>query len=70
MKEGIGWHTFRRSLAALLTAKKDSIKIVQELMRRADPRITMALNAQGEEQGKRADQKHVSGLFLVDEKPS
>ena len=68
--KGIGWHTFRRSLATVLTAKKESIKIVQELMRHADPRITMALYAQGEEEGKRAAQKHVSGLFLVDEKAS
>jgi hypothetical protein len=43
---------------------------VQELMRHADPRITMELYAQGEEEGKRAAQKHVSGLFLVDQKAS
>ena len=66
----IGWHTFRRSLATVLTAQKESIKIVQELMRHADPRITMELYAQGEEEGKRAAQKHVSGLFLVDQKAS
>ena len=66
----IGWHTFRRSLATVLTAKKESIKIVQELMRHADLRITMALYAQGEEEGKRAAQKHVSGLFLVEDKAS
>jgi integrase len=66
----IGWHTFRRSLATLLTSKKEAIKVVQELMRHADPRITLHLYAQGEEEAKRAAQVHVSGLFLVDKKAS
>jgi integrase len=62
----IGWHTFRRSLATLLTSKKETVKVVQELMRHADPRIAMEAYAQGEEQDKRAAQEHVSGLFLVE----
>jgi integrase len=66
----IGWHTFRRSLATLLTSKKEAVKVVQELMRHADPRVTLALYAQGEEEGKRAAQKHVSPLFLVERKAS
>lgn len=66
----IGWHTFRRSLATLLTSKKEAVKVVQELMRHADPRITLHLYAQGEEEGKRAAQGHVSGLFVVDRKAS
>ena len=66
----IGWHTFRRSLATLLTTKKETVKIVQELMRHADPRITLELYAQGEEGPKRAAQEHVSGLFLMDGKAS
>ena len=66
----IGWHTFRRSLATVLTSKKEAVKVVQELMRHADPRITLELYAQGEEAGKRAAQEHVSGLFLVQKKAS
>jgi integrase len=66
----IGWHTFRRSLATLLTSKKETVKVVQELLRHADPRITMELYAQGEEQAKRAAQEHVSGLFLMEKKAS
>lgn len=62
----LGWHTFRRSLASVLTSKKETVKVVQELMRHADPRITMEVYAQGEEQEKRKAQEHVSGLFLVD----
>lgn len=66
----ISWHTFRRSLATVLTAKKETVKVVQELMRHADPRITLELYAQGEEAAKRAAQEHVSGLFLVQERTS
>jgi integrase len=66
----IGWHTFRRSLATVLTSKKEAVKVVQELMRHADPRITLALYAQGEEGAKRAAQEHVSGLFVVQKKAS
>lgn len=70
LTEQIGWHTFRRSLATLLTSKKEAVKVVQELMRHADPRITLALYAQGEEDAKRAAQKHMSGLFVVQKKAS
>ena len=66
----IGWHTFRRSLATLLTSKKEAVKVVQELMRHADPRITLALYAQGEEESKREAQRHVTPLFLMQKKAS
>ena len=70
MTKHIGWHTFRRSLATLLTSKKEAVKVVQELMRHADPRITLALYAQGEEESKREAQRHVTPLFLVQKKAS
>jgi integrase len=66
----IGWHTFRRSLATLLTSKREAVKVVQELMRHADPRITLELYAQGEEEAKRAAQEHVRGLFIVEKRES
>jgi integrase len=66
----IGWHTFRRSLATLLSSKKEGVKVVQSLMRHADPRIAMALYAQGEEEAMRSAQQHLSGLFLVEAKAS
>lgn len=62
----IGWHTFRRSLATLLGSKKEAVKVIQELMRHADPRLALELYEQGEEEAKRAAQQHVSGLFLVE----
>ena len=70
IKKCIGWHTFRRSLATVLSSKKETVKVVQELMRHADPRITLELYAQGEEAAKRAAQEHVRGLFLVQNKAS
>jgi integrase len=66
----LGWHTFRRSLATLLTSRKEGVKVVQSLMRHADPRITMELYAQGEEESMREAQKHLSGLFLADKMAS
>jgi integrase len=42
------------------------VKVVQELMRHADPRIALELYAQGEETEKRAAQEHVNELFLVE----
>jgi len=60
----IGWHTFRRSLATLLTNKKEAVKVIRELMWHADPRTALELYAQGEEETKRAAQEHVRDLFL------
>ncbi len=64
----IGWHTFRRSLATVLTSKKEAVKTTQMLMRHADPRITLALYAQGEEERRlrSADEQsmhHLNGGF-------
>jgi integrase len=61
----IGWHTFRRSLATLLMTKGEGVKVVQELMRHANSKITLDVYAQGDEAAKRAAQEHVSGLFLL-----
>jgi integrase len=57
-------------LATLLSSKKEGVKVVQSLMRHADPRIAMALYAQGEEEAMRSAQQHLSGLFLVEAKAS
>jgi integrase len=50
----IGWHTFRRTLATLLTASDESAKTTQELMRHANAGITMNLYAQALTAVKRA----------------
>jgi integrase len=66
----IGWHTFRRSLATLLMKKREGVKVVQELMRHANSKITLDVYAQGDEEAKRAAQNHVNGLFVVHSKAS
>jgi integrase len=43
----IGWHTFRRTFATLLSGSGEDIKTTQELMRHANSRITLDLYASG-----------------------
>jgi len=50
----IGWHTFRRTLATLLTGSDENAKTTQELMRHANAGITMNLYAQALTRAKRA----------------
>ena len=64
---GNGWHTFRHSLATLLVKKREGIKVVQELMRHADSRTTLDIYSQSDDEDKRAAQKHISGLFVVEQ---
>jgi integrase len=61
----IGWHTFRRSLASLLAAKREDVKVVQELLRHAHASTTQDLYQQGDVDAKRAAQAHTSTLFVV-----
>jgi integrase len=65
IRKRIGWHTFRRSLASLLVAKKEDVKTTQELLRHADVNVTLQLYAQGDEDTKRSAQAHVAGLFQI-----
>src|SRR2546426_1342221 len=53
-KRKIGWHTFRRSFATLLTGSNENTKTTQELMRHANAGITMNLYAQALTPAKRA----------------
>lgn len=66
--EPIGWHTFRRSLGSLMVTMKEHPKVAQELLRHANPRITMELYMQADHDSKRAAQQHTSGLFVIDGK--
>jgi integrase len=50
----IGWHTFRRTLATLLTSSDENAKTTHELMRHANVGITMNLYAQALTPAKRA----------------
>jgi integrase len=61
----IGWHTFRRSLASILAAKGEQVKVVQELLRHSNSSITQDLYQQADADAKRTAQGHVGGLFVV-----
>jgi len=61
----IGWHTFRRSVASLLAAKGENVKIVQELLRHSNTQMTMELYQQADADQKRQAQEHLRSLFLV-----
>jgi integrase len=66
------WHHEEDRLAHLpkiagdATYQPERGRVVQELIRHADLRITLELYAQGEEEAKRAAQQHVSGLFVAE----
>jgi integrase len=61
----IGWHTFRRSLASILAAEGENVKVVQELLRHANASITMELYQQAGADAKRQAQEHIGGLFVL-----
>jgi integrase len=42
----VGFHTFRHSYTTLLTQNNEDVKVVQELLRHANSRITLDLYAQ------------------------
>lgn len=64
----IGWHTFRRSYSSILISSGAGPKVVQELLRHANIKITLDLYAQANQSEKRAAQEHLKGLFLVPNK--
>lgn len=61
----IGWHTFRRSLASILAAKGEQVKVVQELLRHSNSAITQDLYQQADADAKRTAQGRVGGLFVI-----
>ena len=50
----VGWHTFRHSYTTLLKNNGEDIKVVQELLRHANARVTMDVYAQAMMPAKRA----------------
>jgi integrase len=60
----IGWHTFRRSLATLMSNGGADKKVVQELLRHASGKMT-EFYIQGDSKAKRLALSQVSGLFAV-----
>lgn len=56
----VGWHTFRRTFTTLLTANKENVKVVQELLRHASSKITMDTYAQAQMVDKRRAQLRIA----------
>jgi len=55
----IGWHTFRHSFSSLLKANGEDIKVVQELLRHANSKITLDTYTQALSPSKREAQSKV-----------
>lgn len=56
----VGWHTFRRTFTSLLTANRENVKVVQELLRHASAKITMDTYAQAQMEDKRQAQLRIA----------
>jgi integrase len=61
----IGWHTFRHSVATALSQAGENVKVVQELLRHANSRITQDIYQQANQDAKRSALGHFTGIFVV-----
>jgi integrase len=59
IKDRIGWHTFRRTVATLLVENGENIKVVQELIRHANSNVTLDFYAQAMTPAKREAQGRI-----------
>lgn len=66
INQRIGWHTFRHTVATLLTANGEDIKTVQELLRHANPNTTLQIYSQGVTENKRAANTKVVRMILAE----
>ena len=60
----IGWHTFRHTYSSLLAETGRDVKVVQELMRHANSRITLDVHTQALTPAKREAQSKVANQIL------
>jgi len=60
----MGWHTFRHTYSTLLRANGEDIKVVQELLRHANSKITMDVYTQALSPTKREAQGRVASMIL------
>jgi Site-specific recombinase XerD len=61
----IGWHTFRHTYASLLKANGEDVKVVQELLRHANSRITLDTYTQALTPAKREAQGKVVQMMRM-----
>jgi len=64
IKKSIGWHTFRHTFGTLLNANGENPKVIQELLRHANLRVTMDTYVQAVSDEKRNAQKKVVRMLL------
>jgi len=64
IQKRVGFHTFRHTYTTLLTQNNEDVKIVQELLRHANSRITLDLYAQAGMPEKRLAQSKVVKMVL------
>jgi integrase len=60
----IGWHTFRHRFSTLLKASGVDVKVMQELLKHANSRITLDIYTQAMSPEKREAQTRVVKMFL------
>jgi integrase len=60
----IGWHSFRHGLGTMLRQQKVDVKVAQEMLRHANPRITLELYQQAVTEEKREAQDLAMRGFL------
>ena len=60
----LGWHTFRHMYSTLLRANGEDVKVVQELLRHANSKITMDVYTQALSPAKREAQGRVASIIL------
>jgi integrase len=64
----VGFHTFRHTYTTLLTQSNEDVKVVQELLRHANSRITLDLYAQAGMPEKRLAQSRLVNMVMKPEK--
>ena len=63
IRKRIGWHTFRHSFSSMLRSNGEDIKVVQELLRHANSRITLDIYTQAVSPAKREAQSRVTRMI-------
>ena len=64
LRKHIGWHTFRHTFGTILNANGENPKVIQELMRHANLKVTMDTYVQAVTDEKREAQNKVVKMIL------
>lgn len=64
LRKRIGWHTFRHTFGTILNANGENPKVIQELLRHANLKVTMDTYVQAVTDEKREAQNKVVKMIL------